>query len=105
MPIATLDGRSIEYAAIPGDAAVPSTIVFLHEGLGSVTLWRDFPAKVARRLGAPAFVYSRFGYGQSDGLMARRTPRFMHEEALDVLPRLLDRFGIERPLLDRKSVV
>ncbi|MGH7551709.1 MAG: alpha/beta fold hydrolase [Longimicrobiales bacterium] len=99
MPFAILDGRSIEYAAILGDAASCSTMVFLHEGLGSVALWRDFPAKVARRLGAPAFVYSRFGYGRSDGLKERRTPRFMHEEALDVLPRLLDRFGIDRPLL------
>lgn len=99
MPFAILDGRGIEYAAILGDAASRSTMVFLHEGLGSVALWRDFPGKVARRLGAPAFVYSRFGYGQSDGLQARRTPRFMHEEALDVLPRLLDRFGIDRPLL------
>ena len=99
MPFAILDGRGIEYAAILGDAASRSTMVFLHEGLGSVALWRDFPGKVARRVGAPAFVYSRFGYGQSDGLQARRTPRFMHEEALDVLPRLLDRFGIDRPLL------
>ena len=99
MPFAILDERSIEYAAILGDAASRSTMVFLHEGLGSVALWRDFPGKVARRLGAPAFLYSRFGYGQSDGLQGRRTPRFMHEEALDVLPRLLDRFGIDRPLL------
>jgi len=99
MPFANLDGRSIEYAAILGDAASRSTIVFLHEGLGSVTLWRDFPTKVAHRLGMPGLVYSRFGYGRSDGLPAKRTPRFMHEEALDVLPRLLDRFGIDRPLL------
>jgi len=99
MHFANLDGRSIEYAAILADAASPSTMVFLHEGLGSVTLWRDFPGKVARRLGTPAFVYSRFGYGQSDGLRARRTPQFMHEEALEVLPRLLDQLGIECPLL------
>jgi pimeloyl-ACP methyl ester carboxylesterase len=99
MPLATLDGRRIEYAAILGDAASRPTMVFLHEGLGSVTLWRDFPAKVARRLGAPALVYSRFGYGRSDGLKAKRTPQFMHEEALDILPRLLDRFGIDQPLL------
>jgi pimeloyl-ACP methyl ester carboxylesterase len=99
MPFAILDGRSIEYAAILGDAASRSSMVFLHEGLGSVALWRDFPAKVARRLGAPALLYSRFGYGRSDGLQGRRTPRFMHEEALDVLPRLLDRLGIARPLL------
>jgi pimeloyl-ACP methyl ester carboxylesterase len=99
MPFAILDGRSIEYAAILGDAAAPFTMVFLHEGLGSVALWRDFPAKVAHRLGVPAFLYSRFGYGQSDGLLARRTPQFMHEEALAVLPRLLDQTRIENPLL------
>jgi pimeloyl-ACP methyl ester carboxylesterase len=73
--------------------------VFLHEGLGSVALWRDFPDKVARRLGAPALIYSRLGYGQSDGLVTPNTPRFMHVEALEVLPRLLDQLGIERPLL------
>jgi pimeloyl-ACP methyl ester carboxylesterase len=54
---------------------------------------------VARRLGAPALVYSRFGYGQSDGIQAPRTPRFMHEEALGVLPVLLDQLRIERPVL------
>jgi pimeloyl-ACP methyl ester carboxylesterase len=99
MPFAILDGRSIEYAAILGDAASRSSMVFLHEGLGSVALWRDFPGKVARRLGALALVYSRFGYGRSDGLSGKRTPQFMHEEALDVLPRLLDQLGIENPLL------
>jgi pimeloyl-ACP methyl ester carboxylesterase len=99
MPFATVDGRRIEYRAILGDAGACPTLVFLHEGLGSVALWRDFPDKVARRVGAPAVVYSRFGYGQSDGLPAKRTPRFMHEEALDVLPRLLDQLGIDDPLL------
>jgi pimeloyl-ACP methyl ester carboxylesterase len=99
MLFAAIDGRCIEYAAIPGDAGSGPTLVFLHEGLGSVALWRDFPRKVARRLGVPALVYSRFGYGASDGLGAKRTPRFMHQEALEVLPALLDRLGIERPVL------
>ena len=98
MPFATLTGRQIEYRMIPGDLAQP-TLVFLHEGLGSVALWRDFPDKLAGRLGARALIYSRFGYGQSDGLAGPRTSRFMHEEALDVLPALLDEFHIERPLL------
>ena len=99
MRFAEIDGRRIEYRMLPGDAAAGHVLVFLHEGLGSVALWRDFPDKLATRLGLPALVYSRFGYGQSDGRIARNTPRFMHEEALDVLPVLLDRLGIARPLL------
>jgi pimeloyl-ACP methyl ester carboxylesterase len=99
MPFVTIDGRRIEYRTILGRAGDCPTLVFLHEGLGSVALWRDFPDKVARRLGAPAMMYSRFGYGASDGLTAGRTPGFMHEEALDILPRLLDHLGIARPLL------
>ncbi len=98
MPLINIDGRHIEYRMIPGDAG-SRPLVFLHEGLGSVALWRDFPDKVAQRMGAPALVYSRFGYGQSDGLSAKNTPHFMHDEALGVLPRLLDALGIERPLL------
>jgi pimeloyl-ACP methyl ester carboxylesterase len=99
MMFATINGRRIEYRVILGDATAQPTLVFLHEGLGCVTLWRDFPDKVAAALGARALVYSRFGYGQSDGLLAARTPRFMHEEALDVLPALLNQLGIERPML------
>jgi pimeloyl-ACP methyl ester carboxylesterase len=99
MSFAVIDGRCIEYAAIPGDADAAGTLVFLHEGLGSVGLWRDFPRKVAARLRAPAVVYSRFGYGASDGLQAKRTPRFMHDEALGVLPALLDELGVDRPIL------
>lgn len=99
MHFATIDARRLEYRVIPGDALAQPTLVFLHEGLGSVAMWRDFPDKLAARLGARALIYSRFGYGQSDGLLAKRTPSFMHEEALDVLPALLDQLGIERPLL------
>lgn len=96
---AELDGRRIEYRMILGAADARPPLVFLHEGLGSVGLWRDFPDKVSRRLGARALVYSRFGYGQSDGLQRKRAPSFMHDEALDVLPRLLDQLGIQAPLL------
>jgi pimeloyl-ACP methyl ester carboxylesterase len=99
MPFATIGDRRIEYRAVLGSAGPRPTLVFLHEGLGSMGLWRDFPDRVARRLGAPAVVYSRFGYGGSDGLLAKRTPHFMHEEALDFLPRLLDQLEIQRPLL------
>jgi pimeloyl-ACP methyl ester carboxylesterase len=98
MPFADVAGRQVEYRMIPGDRARPP-LVFLHEGLGSVALWRDFPDKVAGRLGGRTLLYSRFGYGQSEGISRPRTSRFMHEEALDVLPVLLDGLAIEHPLL------
>lgn len=98
MQYVDLGCRRIEYRFIPGEAQ-HSTLVFLHEGLGCVALWREFPERVAARLHAPAMLYSRFGYGGSDGLNAKRTPRFMHEEALEYLPRLLDTLAIERPVL------
>ena len=93
-----IGGVHLETRLIPGDPATP-WLVFLHEGLGCVALWRDFPDKLARRLGARALVYSRRGYGRSDPLDGPRTPDFMHREALDVLPALLAHFGIEGPLL------
>src|SRR3954452_9457646 len=74
-------------------------LVFLHEGLGSVALWRDFPRRLAAATGRRAFAYSRAGHGFSEIPDAPRTPRFMHDEALDVLPTLLDEHGIERPVL------
>ena len=98
MRFATIANRRIEYRSIPGDAARPP-LVFLHEGLGSAALWRDFPDRLAARLGSSALVYSRFGYGHSAGLDAPRTPDFMHEEALKVLPQLLDHLDIAKPLL------
>ncbi|MDX2202491.1 MAG: alpha/beta hydrolase [Hyphomicrobiaceae bacterium] len=99
MLTAHVDGRAIEYRMIPGDVVSRPTLVFLHEGLGCAALWRDFPDKVAGRLGARTLVYSRFGYGASDGLPGKREPGFMHEEALHVLPRLLDRLGVDAPVL------
>jgi pimeloyl-ACP methyl ester carboxylesterase len=98
MPIATINAVPLEYRLIPGDAGRPY-LVFLHEGLGSVSLWRDFPDKVARQTGARALIYSRQGYGQSGPLDAHRAPRFMHDEALVVLPALLQHLHIERPIL------
>ena len=74
--------------------------MFLHEGLGSLRLWREFPDRVARETGCTALVYSRYGYGDSDVLAEpRRSVQFMHEEALDALPGLLRALGIEFPIL------
>lgn len=86
----------LETRELPGSEPA---LVFLHEGLGSVALWRDFPDRVHAATGRRAFIYSRAGHGQSDVPSTDRTPRFMHEEALEVLPELLREHGIERPVL------
>jgi pimeloyl-ACP methyl ester carboxylesterase len=98
MPLAELGDCALEYRMILGGAERPPTVL-LHEGLGSAGLWRDFPDKLARRTGARTLIYSRVGYGRSSGLAGKRDPRFMHDEALDVLPRMLALTGIDRPLL------
>jgi pimeloyl-ACP methyl ester carboxylesterase len=85
-----------------GDAQSPHPpVVFLHEGLGSVALWKDFPARCCRANGLRGLVYSRYGYGRSTPrpLDEPLTPDFMHYEADAVLPALLDRLGIHRPWL------
>ena len=81
------------------DAASGPTLVFLHEGLGSVALWKQFPRQVAEAAGCPALVYSRYGYGKSDKLDAPRTVDYMHREALEVLPDVLCQLGIASPVL------
>jgi pimeloyl-ACP methyl ester carboxylesterase len=93
-----LERGRVEVEEIPGDPA-SAPLVFLHEGLGSVGLWRGFPAEVAAATGRRTVVYSRYGHGRSDPPAEPHTHRFMHEEALDVLPELLGRLGIEKPVL------
>ncbi|MBP5856306.1 alpha/beta hydrolase [Marivibrio halodurans] len=82
-----------------GDSAARPTIVMLHEGLGSVAMWKDFPAALATESGHPVLVYSRHGYGRSSRLAAPFGTDYMHREALETLPALLDRLGIESPIL------
>jgi pimeloyl-ACP methyl ester carboxylesterase len=75
------------------------TLVFLHEGLGSITQWRDFPQSLCDSVGLKGLVYARQGYGLSS---FRKTPAysdFMHIEAHQVLPALLTSLNIERPIL------
>jgi len=100
MPQLTAAGRRLEYewAAAPGPRK--PVLVFLHEGLGSIRQWRDFPAKLAQATGCAALVYDRYGYGQSDLLQEpRRTVRFMHDEALMALPEIISYLEIESPIL------
>ena len=92
-----LEIRRIEPAAVSHGPA--GTLVFLHEGLGSVALWKDFPQRLARRTGCPALVYSRYGYGKSDRLQNPHAVDYMHREALDTLPELLSTLSIRDPIL------
>jgi pimeloyl-ACP methyl ester carboxylesterase len=107
-------GIGLETLSIaPPDGADGPTLVFLHEGLGSVRMWRDWPNRLCAQLGCAGLVYSRQGYGQSDPVPdvrgpsgqthgrrhGRLLPDYMHHEAFEVLPTLLQFLGIERPVL------
>lgn len=93
------DGVALEYRWFgEADEAGP-VIVLLHEGLGSVSLWRDLPEHLARRTGLRVFAWSRRGYGHSDPLTGPRTPDYLRHEAEAVLPAVLAAAGISRPIL------
>jgi pimeloyl-ACP methyl ester carboxylesterase len=99
MPFLEIRGHRLEYRWTgPAEPAGPS-IVFLHEGLGSVGLWRDFPDRLAAAARCPALIYSRQGHGRSDPPAHPRTARYLHDEALLVLPELLSRLQVNAPVL------
>jgi len=100
MPSVRAAGRSLAYEWVGREANSKPALVFLHEGLGSIRQWRDFPEKLSSATGCRALVYDRYGYGQSDVLAEpRRTVRFMHDEALMALPQLLKELRVENPIL------
>lgn len=94
-----LGGYAIEAEWVgPPPGAAPS-LIFLHDGLGSVSTWKRLPAEIVEATGFGALVYSRRGYGASDPAPLPRPVRYMHDEAEGALPRVLDAFGIERAVL------
>ena len=109
MDFIDINGKRLEIRHIPssgGERRAP--LVFLHEGLGSVSLWTqrgiDWPAAVCAAAGRAGFVYSRRGYGQSDPVpdvrgAGRLPPDYLHRDAFEVLPALLEAVGIERAVL------
>ncbi len=100
MPFLTVAGRSLELEWLGAAAPGKPTLVFLHEGLGSIRQWRDFPLQVVNSTGCRALVYSRYGYGQSDVLREEKAGvRFMHREALESLPALLEALNVAEPFL------
>lgn len=82
----------------PGPRYAP-TLVFLHEGLGCIPLWREFPRTVAAATGCNAILFERYGYGGSEPLDGPLPPDFMDHESAVVLPAVLDFFGVEKPVL------
>lgn len=92
---------ALEYQWVGDRASAAPVVVFLHEGLGSVSMWRDFPANFCGVHGFKGLVFSRYGYGQSTRKPAdeRWAPDFMHRQAFEVLPLLFAHLHIERPWL------
>lgn len=96
-----VDGKRLEtlcYFPASTPQLMPK-IVMLHEGLGSISMWRDFPARVAEATRCGALVYSRYGHGKSERLTEKRDAQFMHHEGKLMLPGLLAQFKIEQPIL------
>jgi len=95
----SIGATELEYRMIGPSPADAPTIVMLHEGLGSAGLWGDFPERLQAATGAGIFLYSRAGYGASTPTKLPRPVDYMHNEARDVLPKLLDQIAFRRGLL------
>jgi pimeloyl-ACP methyl ester carboxylesterase len=96
--LCSIAGRQLEtqHITLPHSRG---TIVLLHEALGSVSHWRDFPARLAERCDMNVLLYSRLGHGESEGPPAQRSRRYFEQQSLEVLPALLAQFAIEWPVL------
>jgi pimeloyl-ACP methyl ester carboxylesterase len=97
-PLLVWDHR-LEARWIGAPSAESPTLVFLHEGLGSVALWKDFPDRLAAAIGWPALIYSRRGYGRSDPAPLPRPITFLEDEARFELPRVLAAAGVSDAVL------
>src|SRR5947209_9342 len=95
----SIGAQDLDYRMIGPAPGQAPTIVMLHEGLGSAGLWGDFPDQLQAATGAGVFVYSRAGYGASTPVKLPRPLDYMHVEALEILPKLLDKIGFRRGLL------
>jgi pimeloyl-ACP methyl ester carboxylesterase len=94
-----IGGQRLEYRFVGPQPDQAPILVLLHEGLGCVGLWNNFPEKLAAATGTGVFVYSRAGYGKSSPVSLPRPLSYMHDEARETLPKLLDAIGFRRGLL------
>ena len=94
-------GHKLAYQWINDHSCNPEkpVIVFLHEGLGCMKLWKDFPLKLCRMTGCRGLMYDRYGYGESDKIEEPRENDFLYNEAASVLPELLEKLGIAEPVM------
>lgn len=94
-----IDGFQLEYQSFDPPHSGDLTLVFLHEGLGCVAMWKDFPHQVAQRSGCRVLIYSRAGYGGSSPCALPRPLTFMHDEGLKILPKILAAAKIRQAIL------
>lgn len=91
----------LEYQWVGDETSELPVVVFLHEGLGSIAMWKDFPARFCSDNGFRGLVFSRYGYGRSTPKPPdeRWSPDFMHVQAHELLPMLLEQLDVRRPWL------
>jgi len=100
-PVTHLDigGLQLEYQRYGPPTSGRPTLVLLHEGLGCVERWKGFPGLLAEATGCQVLAYSRRGYGKSAGYPPPWPLTYMHDEAMEILPRVLDAAAIDRAIL------
>lgn len=94
-----VEGIGLEFETWGPSPEDAPTLVLLHEGLGCVAMWRDFPEQLAAATGFGVVAYSRAGYGQSDAADLPRPLDYMTVEAMQILPQVLDKVGFLRGVL------
>lgn len=94
-----IDGLNLEYQQLIPSRCDATTLVFLHEGLGCLAMWKDFPRQVAQLTGCRVLTYSRAGYGGSASCTLPRPLTFMHDEGLNILPQILDAAETQKAIL------
>lgn len=94
-------GKEIYYEIIYPECRKPETpfLVFLHEGLGSIRQWKEFPDAIGKRVKCPVLIYDRYGYGKSQAFTEPRTPEYLNTEAFVFLPGLLEKLGIHEKII------
>ena len=99
MPELRIDkNHRLYYQLIQGDTTMPY-LVFLHEGLGSTGMWREFPERLCKKTGCPGLVYDRLGYGKSSPSNHLRTVHYLHRYALEELPKLIKAVIPQKPFI------